>query len=199
MLYRCAGEQCGPTYATSSWNRYNGVMAFTGKDSYYLAGKLRTASAEAYVAVMVGKQRTQVDIVESKAMDTGMVTVNAEALASGLAREGKVSIYGIYFDTGKATLKVESKPTLDEIAKLLKQQPGLKLYIVGHTDNAGTLALNMQLSVDRAAAVVQALTRDYGISTGRLDPHGVGPLVPAATNMTEDGRAKNRRVELVAQ
>jgi outer membrane protein OmpA-like peptidoglycan-associated protein len=174
-------------------------MAFTGKDSHYLAGKLQTANAEAYIAVMVGKQRTQVDIVENKAMDTGMVAVNAEALAAGLARDGKVSIYGIYFDTGKAAVKPESKPTLDEIAKLLQQQPALKIFVVGHTDNAGTLVLNLQLAKDRAASVVQALVADYQIAAARLDPHGVGPLAPAATNATEDGRAKNRRVELVAQ
>lgn len=198
-LFQCGGEQCGPTFSTSAWNRYNGVIAFSGKDSHYLAGKLKTANTEAFVALMVGKQRTQIDIVERKAMDTGLVTVNAQALAAGLAREGKVSIYGIYFDTGKAVLKIESKPTLDEIALLLQQKPELRLYIVGHTDNTGTFATNMQLSKDRAAAVVAALTNDYAIAITRLAAHGVGPLAPAATNATEEGRGKNRRVELVSQ
>lgn len=198
-LFQCGGAQCGPTFSTSAWNRYNGVMAFSGKDSHYLAGKLKTANAETFVALMVGKQRTQIDIVARKAMDAGLVTVNAEALAAGLAREGKVSIYGIYFDTGKAVLKTESQPTLDEIAQLLKQKPELKLYIVGHTDNTGTFATNMQLSNDRAAAVVAALTNEYAIAATRLAAHGVGPLAPAATNASEDGRGKNRRVELVAQ
>lgn len=198
-LFQCAGEQCGPTFSTSAWNRYNGVMAFSGKDSHYLAGKLKTANAEAFVALMVGKQRTQIDIVERKAMDTGLVVVNADALAASLVREGKASIYGIYFDTGKAVLKAESKPTLDEIALLLRQKPDLKLYIVGHTDNTGTFANNMQLSQDRAAAVVTTLSNDYAIAANRLAAHGVGPLAPAASNATEEGRSKNRRVELVAQ
>lgn len=198
-LFQCGSEQCGPTFSTSAWNRYNGVMAFSGKDSHYLAGKIKTANSEAFVALMVGKQRTQIDIVERKAMDAGLVVVNAEALAAGLAREGKVSIYGIYFDTGKAELKPESKPALDEIALLLRQKPELKLHVVGHTDNTGTFATNLQLSKDRAAAVVAALTNEYAIALHRLAAHGVGPLAPAATNANEDGRSKNRRVELVAQ
>lgn len=199
ILFQCAGEQCGPTFSTSAWNRYNGVMAFSGKDSHYLAGKLKTANAEAFVALMVGKQRTQIDIVERKAMDTGLVTINAQALAASIAREGRVSIYGIYFDTGKAALQPESKPALDEIALLLQQKPELKLHVVGHTDNTGTFAANLQLSKDRAAAVVAAFTNDYAIAATRLAAHGVGPLAPAATNATEEGRGKNRRVELVSQ
>ena len=108
-------------------------------------------------------------------------------------------MYGIYFDTGKAEVKPESNDTLTQIAKMLQLQPELKLLVVGHTDNVGTLAANMDLSKRRADAVVKALTTSFGVSPSRLNAQGAGPLAPVASNRTEDGRAKNRRVELVEQ
>jgi outer membrane protein OmpA-like peptidoglycan-associated protein len=148
---------------------------------------------------MVGRARTQLDIVEIADMETGKVVVDAEALAKGIDREGKISVYGIHFDTDKAEIKPESKPTLDEIAKLLKTRPALNLFVVGHTDMRGNFAHNRTLSESRAKAVVTALVKDYGIAPARLEGYGVGPLAPAATNATADGRARNRRVELVAR
>lgn len=127
------------------------------------------------------------------------MTVNADALAKEITRTGHVAIYGIYFDTGKADVKPESEPTLKEIAKLLQQNPELKLYVVGHTDNVGTLTSNMDLSLRRAESVVKTLISKYGIDTKRLHPVGVGPLSPVASNKTEEDHAKNRRVELVEQ
>jgi outer membrane protein OmpA-like peptidoglycan-associated protein len=132
-------------------------------------------------------------------METGLVTVNAEVLAEDIAKRGHVSVYGIYFDTGKADVKLESEPTLKEIARLLQQNPKLNLYVVGHTDNVGTLSSNMELSKLRAEAVVKVLISKHRIDTKRLHPVGVGPLAPVASNKTEEGRAKNRRVELVEQ
>ena len=82
----------------------------------------------------------------------------------------------------------ESKPGLDEVARLLKQRPSLKVYIVGHTDMKGSLAHNMPLSKGRAGSVVRALVRDYGISAPCLAGHGVGPLAPVASNESEKGR-----------
>ncbi len=125
------------------------------------------------------------------------IQANAAAFSSGLQAEGKMAIYGIHFDTGKSEIKPDSEATLGEIAKLLKSQPALKLNVVGHTDNMATIDLNMRLSQARAEAVVQALVARYGIATGRLKGYGVGPLAPMASNGTEEGRAKNRRVELV--
>ena len=136
-------------------------------------------------------------IVESKPMEQE-VTANAEALSQSIASTGKAAVYGIYFDTGKSIVKTESDPTLGEITKLLKQDPQLKLYVVGHTDNVGTLDANLKLSSDRAAAVVKALV-GKGIDAARLKATGVGPYSPDTSNKTEEGRAKNRRVELVAQ
>jgi outer membrane protein OmpA-like peptidoglycan-associated protein len=88
---------------------------------------------------------------------------------------------------------------LEEIAKLLKRDTGLEIYVVGHTDGVGSFDSNMSLSTARAEAVVGVLAKQYGIDPGRLKAHGVGPLVPASTSRSEDGRALNRRVELVEQ
>jgi hypothetical protein len=83
--------------------------------------------------------------------------------------------------------------------KLLRADPRLELYVVGHTDNAGTFSYNMKLSRDRAASVAKTLAGEYGIAAPRLQASGVGPLAPVASNRAEEGRAKNRRVELVAR
>ncbi|MFX8024096.1 OmpA family protein, partial [Acinetobacter baumannii] len=98
------------------------------------------------------------EIVEPKAMPTGQVTVDAKAIGQGLAAEGRVALTGLFFDTGKAELKPESKPQLDAMAELLKAQPALKAWIVGHTDNVGGFDANEKLSLARAQAVVAALT-----------------------------------------
>jgi outer membrane protein OmpA-like peptidoglycan-associated protein len=137
-------------------------------------------------------------IVEKGAMNQDVVA-NAAALASGIKAEGKIAVYGITFDTGKSDIKPESAATLVEIAKMLKEQPSLKLHVVGHTDNVANFDLNLKLSQGRAAAVVQALVSKYGIAAARLKPYGVGPVAPVASNDAESGRAKNRRVELVKQ
>ena len=137
-------------------------------------------------------------IVEEKAMEQYIVA-DAGALAKEISLTGKVAVYGIFFDTGKAVVKPESEPALAEITKLLKEDPDLKIYVVGHTDSVGKLDYNMNLSRKRAEAVVEVLVSKHGISSGRLKPHGVGPLVPASSNRSDDGRALNRRVELVEQ
>lgn len=198
-LYACALDSCGPAYARSAWNRYNGLFAAADGDPRYLAARLANDGGTAYVAVMVGRGRTQVDVVEIAAMEEGLVTVDAKALGDGLDRDGRVSVYGIYFDTDKSAIKPESKAALDQIAALLKARPALNLHVVGHTDMTGALARNRTLSEARARAVVAALVNGHGIAAARLEGHGVGPLAPVASNAGEDGRAKNRRVELVAR
>lgn len=137
-------------------------------------------------------------IVEKKAMAQDIVA-NADALSNDLKATGHSAVYGIYFDTGKSDIKPESGQAMGEIAKLLKTDAGLEVYVVGHTDNVGGLEANMKLSRDRADAVMQALVRDHGIIASRLSAYGDGPYAPVASNDTEEGRAKNRRVELVKQ
>jgi OmpA-OmpF porin, OOP family len=137
-------------------------------------------------------------IVERKGMAQDVVA-NADVFLDQLKKTGHAAVYGIYFDTGKSDLKPESQNAVAEIAKLLKRDTNLKLYVVGHTDNVGTLESNMKLSQARADAVVQELTHAQGIAASRLKSFGNGPYAPVASNDTEDGKAKNRRVELVKQ
>jgi OOP family OmpA-OmpF porin len=137
-------------------------------------------------------------LIEKQAM-TQDVVADASSMAKTIKETGKVAIYGIYFDTGKSTLKPESQATLEQIAKLLKEDPALKLYVVGHTDNTGQYDANMKLSLDRAAAVVNALVSQYSVNAVSLKACGDGPTAPVATNETEEGKALNRRVELVKQ
>lgn len=165
-------------------------------DTYY---KIARNGAEVWVNVSMNiPDQYMLRVIEKGAMKQD-IEADAAALGAGLKAEGRIAVYGILFDTGKAELKPASNPALAEIAKLLKAQPTLKLHVVGHTDNVAGLELNLKLSRARAEAVVQALTAKYGIAAGRLVPHGVGPVAPVASNEAEAGRAKNRRVELVKQ
>jgi outer membrane protein OmpA-like peptidoglycan-associated protein len=118
-------------------------------------------------------------------------------LAKGLEHNGHVAIYGVYFDTDSARIKPASGAQLEEMAKYLKAHPHAGVYIVGHTDNQGKLAYNLDLSRRRAKAVVDTLVAQYHVPAARLTAEGVGPLAPVAANASDAGRAKNRRVELV--
>lgn len=160
------------------------ITAHRGNIWYYL-GMHNTGGYEQ--EIMTEQQMTQ------------EVTANAGALSGSLTSSGHAVVPGIYFDTGKADVKPESDASLKEVAKLLKQDATLKVYVVGHTDNVGTLASNMTLSSERAAAVMKALTTKYGVAPNRLKAFGNGPYAPVTSNDSEDGRALNRRVELVKQ
>jgi OmpA-OmpF porin, OOP family len=171
-----------------------------------LSAKSTSPTGDVYVSLHIGQWSNLsrgpslvLYVVELKPMEGGLVTADAAVLAKDISETGHSSVYGIYFDTGKAEIKPESGDTLKEIGKLLQQNADLKLLVVGHTDSIGLLASNMDLSKRRAQAVVQALTASYGISSARLSAQGAGPLAPIASNKNEDGRAKNRRVELVEQ
>jgi outer membrane protein OmpA-like peptidoglycan-associated protein len=137
-------------------------------------------------------------IVEKQAMVQDVVA-NAAALGNDLKTSGHVTVDGILFDTGKATIKPESAKAIGEVAKLLNGDPALKVYVVGHTDTTGVLDANMRLSQERAEAVAQALVATYSIAAARLKAFGNGPYAPVASNDAEAGRARNRRVELVKQ
>lgn len=124
------------------------------------------------------------------------VTADASSLSSEIEKSGHVAVYGINFDTGKATIQPDSEKVLAQIVQLLQQSPDLKLRIEGHTDNQGTAAANQLLSEKRAQAVV-AWLGSHRIAASRLTAKGLGQTAPIADNTTEEGRAKNRRVELV--
>ncbi len=172
-----------------------------GNEIYYLSAKKSSGAGEIYLSVLVSPhsggdgQRVRVIAAETKTMEMQMI--NAEKMQLDIGARGKVVLYGIYFEHDRASIKPESKVTLDEIAKLLGSQSSLKLIVVGHTDNSGRFDYNMDLSQRRARAVADALIADYGIARNRLRSEGVGYLAPAASNDTDQGRTLNRRVELV--
>ena len=170
----------------------------------YLLARLDRPEGAVLVGLYLGESSrgnvAVLRVVETKEMDTGkIVFLNASQMDQAISDTGSVSLYGILVDLDKDTLRPDSKPTLDEIAKLLQDKPELKLKIVGHTDNQGTADYNLDLSQRRAASVVAALTGQYAITPERLSSDGAGLTQPVAPNESEEGRAKNRRVELVAQ
>ncbi len=135
-------------------------------------------------------------IVEEAAMEM-KVEFTATELARALKETGSVALHNILFDTGKATIKAESALALTPIGDLLKSDPTLRLEIQGHTDNVGAAAANLKLSQDRAAAVKAYLVQTLGADAARLTTAGFGDTKAVADNKTDEGRAQNRRVELV--
>lgn len=168
------------------------VSVLTGPVSLFARDHYKTGEKTAQAAVAI-------QIVEPKAMTTGQVTVSADAIGKGLDADGRIALYGIYFDTGKADIKPESKAQLDQMAAMLKARPALRVHIVGHTDNVGSLDANLALSLKRAEAVVAALVNTHRVDAKRLSARGVASLSPVTGNRTEAGRALNRRVEMVEQ
>jgi outer membrane protein OmpA-like peptidoglycan-associated protein len=203
VLFSCALEACGTGNVSQNVNTENAVNFWhtePGTAQRHLSAKLSRPQGDVYVSLHIFNWEgaiAQLDIIEMKAMESGLVTVNAASLAGDISRTGHASVYGIYFDTGKADVKPESDATLKEIAKLLQEHPDLKLYVVGHTDSEGGFDMNLELSRRRGDAVVNVLTEKYGVAPARLRAFGDGPTAPVASNDTEEGRAKNRRVELV--
>jgi len=150
--------------------------------------ELRTDFTSGYALFLIQKAGMVQDIV-----------ADAAAMGNDINATGHVAVYGIYFDSGKSLIKPESAQAIGEIAKLIRAQPALKLFVVGHTDNQGGVEGNIKLSQDRAEAVLKALVSEHGIAAARLRAFGCGQFAPVASNDTEEGRAKNRRVELVKQ
>ncbi|HNP62583.1 MAG TPA: OmpA family protein [Woeseiaceae bacterium] len=201
ILYTCNQEkyECVKAYAGPTLQKFSGLHAMANTKGRYLLAQFDEGGQTAYVAIVVGQTFTDIHVVEVKKMDEGMVSLDAAALGQVIDVKGYVIVEGIYFDTDKATLKSTSASALTEIAKLLSDRPDLKVWVVGHTDSQGTFAHNKMLSENRAQAVVNELATNYGVSRGRMEGHGVGPLAPQASNRDDGGRAKNRRVVLVAR
>lgn len=176
----------------------------TSSGSAFVAGKLNQNSGTVFVAVSLVQYSSDivlyvVDIIEEADVEDDLIEVTAEVMKNKIDKEGKIALYGIYFDTDRATLKSESSPTIKEIVSLLNTSPQLNVYIVGHTDMTGSLEHNLSLSEKRAQAVVDELTTKHKISKTRLTAKGVGPLAPVSSNKTEAGKKLNRRVELVGK
>jgi outer membrane protein OmpA-like peptidoglycan-associated protein len=175
-------------------------MWVDGFNFHYYAGRKADGGRETYVTVLVSKNNDDVtaQLIVAQVGEIANKMVDAAAMAKGLGEKGHIALYGIYFDTDKAVLKPESKPTLEEIAKLLRTETQLHVVIVGHTDSQGAYDYNMDLSRRRAEAIAAELVKSFQIAKARLRTAGVGILAPVGSNANEDGRALNRRVELVA-
>ncbi len=203
-LFACTAAECGDSGINDRAPEVGywciGIEIQCPTPMRYISAKLSRPTGDVYASIKVLNNSTVLGVVEVKAMEPNLVKIKSDVeMKSDITAVGHSPVYGVYFDTGKAEVKPTSDPTLAEIAKLMKANPSMKLHVVGHTDNVGTLPANMTLSKQRADAVVAALVTKHQIAAARLDAAGVGSLAPVATNRTEDGRAKNRRVELVEQ
>ncbi|RPI20854.1 MAG: hypothetical protein EHM61_26150, partial [Acidobacteria bacterium] len=175
-----------------------GGVVQDSKPDWWVNAKIVKDGKEVWAQIQKGNGLIWLHIVEKTEMEQHIVA-DAAAFANDIKATGHVAVYGILFDTGKATITPESAQAVGEIAKLLTTDPGLKVHVVGHTDNVGAVESNLKLSQDRAATVVQALVQQHGIAATRLRAYGCGAFAPVASNDAEDGRAKNRRVEIVKQ
>lgn len=204
-------EECSPGGSVSTfWEAGNGEigMPTTWETSIYLLASRDGAEGRATVA-MLGVEtgatasrpltpHVAVTVIESEPMETDRITlVEASEMEEALARDGRIAIYGINFDFDSAEITPDSQPQIEQLGTLLAENPDLSVLIVGHTDGQGGFDYNLSLSQRRAQAVADALGADFGIEGSRITPAGAGMVAPVATNRTEEGRAKNRRVEIV--
>ncbi|MBL7850079.1 MAG: OmpA family protein [Cyclobacteriaceae bacterium] len=187
LNYKSALKKLAPTSERMEGNWYWAQVKNGASETWvHVAGWYGNGSTEETDAFLV-------TIVEKSLMEQ---VITASDISSSIRTTGHIALY-ILFDTGLATIKPESRPALDQIAAALKNAPALKVFIVGHTDNQGSLENNLKLSLDRANAVANELITRYGVPAAQLSPKGVASLCPVSTNDTEEGRKMNRRVELV--
>ncbi|WP_170860442.1 OmpA family protein [Duganella sp. CF458] len=219
ILYACETDQCEKDKAQrlvqelprevnwkSSDAYINSIFNSANQPRFHLVSAAKPGpGGSTYVMVALSEyadyQRVRqfVQIVEPTVMEGGKVTVDTRAIQDGLQRDGKVALYGVTFDTNKAVIREQSSEQLEQMAKALQAQPKTKVFIVGHTDDQGEFEANLVLSQKRAQAVADALAGKYGIAANRMMPRGVANLAPVGSNASEEGRAKNRRVELVVR
>jgi OmpA-OmpF porin, OOP family len=185
--------------------RLNGdfIRNYFRHNARYLLAKKSDADGTWYASIVIAESGERgnfafVRVIQTKAMEQDKISfVGADQMRSSIAQSGRISLYGIQFDFDRDSIRADSQPTLDEVAKLLREDPALRLAVVGHTDAKGGEAYNIDLSKRRAAAVVAHLAANGGIDAARLQSRGAGAGEPVASNDDEAGRAKNRRVELV--
>ena len=227
LIYRCSTDCAANFSDGFIWKEDNRIpTALKGTQYLYMRGNapsfadqgysywvVTTESARYHVSVysafFTGKgifrmepdvantRSVHVDILEEADFEATLDHITADQISEELAQNGRIALYGIYFDFDSDTLKEDSKPALEAISSALNSDPSLKIYVVGHTDNQGSHDYNMGLSERRAASVVEALNNHHGIADNRLQAVGVGPVSPVASNRNEGGQALNRRVELV--
>lgn len=208
LLYQCHYAACGRSFTRRvidlNGNIIDGGERWSEDSAHYLVAKLSTAQVLSYASVLAYQQPDGQAIVRyltvtPEDIEFNLITATGESMAEEIEKTGKVAVYGIYFDTDSADIKSESDTIIAEIARLLELRPELSLYVDGHTDSEGADDYNQELSVKRAASVVQVLIGEHGIDATRLQSRGFGESQPVSGNETDEGRAWNRRVELVAR
>ena len=225
VMFDCAGENgcgagVGAFYADEAYEKRlpappaAGAFALNSvREPRILVAKGMADGASTYVFIFAAHQDNEtvpeaskrvaifLERVVSQGIEQHHMLLRTDELAQGIDIDGRVSVYGIAFgpDPNQADIAGESGDQLAEIARLLRERPELTLYVVGHTDNLGDLEQRLDLSRRQAEAVVAALVQDYGIAPERLSPHGVADLAPIAPQDSDEGRAMNRRIELVTR
>lgn len=224
MLFSCVGGECGDltSFLTGRSFRYMGepvpgissgwgwkhYVRYNDRVRFYLA-KRDDDEGVVHALVYISRYAPRDThmfigqiIVESAPLNLETIEVGvleADELQEGLEEAGRVVVPGIFFEFDSAELRPESHEALEQMAELMRNTPGMRVHIVGHTDNQGSFDYNLRLSEQRAQAVLQALANDYGIEAERMVANGVAYLAPITNNSTEEGREQNRRVELVLQ
>lgn len=220
-LYSCQRDDCEksrlprtiwaidnqfPSLFSRRHEYYDGT---THKDAMYLYGTLQKGETLYHVSVFTALVSTgyteqaknrpvaHLEIVEVEEFEPALDSVDAADVSNQLETQGHIALYGIQFEFDSATLQSSSAKTIEEVAKSLAANRAIKVYVVGHTDNAGDYKYNRDLSQQRADAVVQELIKGYAVAEERLVAIGVGPVAPRANNESDEGRAINRRVEIV--
>lgn len=160
--------------------------------SVFTAGLL-----DSYTKQADNRPVAHIEILEVEEFEPSLQSVDADEVTSRLESQGHIALYGIQFDFDSATLQPASASTIGELANSLRANADMSVYVVGHTDSEGDYSYNQELSQRRAATVARNLVDEYGIEADRLVPVGVGPVAPKANTESEDGRAINRRVEIV--
>ncbi|MEM6973975.1 MAG: OmpA family protein [Pseudomonadota bacterium] len=201
-IHSCTKEkECGGRihYIIATEGRSNRFP--NGHDFRYGVFERTVNGAREVVHVMASGKREKtgiyLELAKTDAVETGLEMLSASEIGAALDADGTAAIYGLEFAFDSAELLPASQPVLAEMAGFLTERPEAPILLVGHTDNQGALPYNVDLSTRRAQAVRQALIGQFGIAPGRLEAHGVGFLAPRAPNGSEDGRARNRRVEMM--
>lgn len=189
--------------ALQIFQNYSNAILKAGGEVLYkdgargISGKIKKDGTVYWIKVSTdGSGYYWVETVKEAPMRQDVV-FNANDIKKALEEEGRIAFYGIYFDSDKAIVKPTSAPVLKEIAAFLKANPTISVFVVGHTDNTGDFRKNQVLSKERATAVQMELITNYAVSKQQITAEGVGSLAPVASNNSDEGKARNRRVEIV--
>lgn len=202
-LFTCAKEpECGGRFPYLFATEREVRFAF-GADFRFGLFELTQGEARELVHLLVQRPKADapvsivLEVMQTEAEAQVLEMLTASEIGAAIDSTGTAAIYGLEFESGSAALLPASEPVLREMAAFLNARPEAEILLVGHTDNVGALDFNIGLSEARSATVREALVGQFGVSGGRLTAHGVGFLAPKASNTSADGRARNRRVEMI--